>query len=707
MMITATLRRTILTILTLPALSAAFALQGGPDQYGYIWKDSNEPGGPVYNWFDITTIGVPVTGLADDNVVGPFVMQTNMPYYWYEPKKIWIGSNGYIAFNSVNIASLFPLIPQAGGANDYVAAMMADLNFFGVGNTAQCFLYDDATVTVVSWINVPFWSPLPPSYTGSNTFQVILNKQDSTITVQIQDQQGLTQNQDLSMGIESITGDIGLAHSADTYPVAGYAVRYYNPAIPLLQVSDASVEWNTDEGTQGRMLKRYGPDYELVANYRNTGNVDVGPFDTDISVINSLGQVVASDAQTINYLVPGLDTTIIYNTPFTLGTSGIYSYRAELNGIPNEMVGSNNIRVQELIVFDTSLSTVNLKWAGATDDGIGIGWNGGNGGVGVHIVPHYYPIYFNATTCRIMSNAGLVGFYMRVYDDDGANGGPGTLLDSVFVPPANAGPGDKVIPLATPFTLYDGGVYVQWYMGGQNINIAQDPQLPISLRSYECLDNVWAEYRDRTLYDFHLGIQAIQPPVFDLGCTGFFGLINGIDVGSPVTVRSWVKNFGNQSMNNFPMNYQFESEPVVTQNYTGPAIAPGDSSLFTFTQMYTPITDGTGFMCTWPTFGNDADVLNDTVCVSIDTYTGIDELSNATLVLVPNPAKDQVAVQGLPAGRYEFTLIDVHGKTVLHANKVVGQEPVLIDVLSIAPGAYTMSFASDARRRVEPLLIAR
>lgn len=699
--------RTALSLVALPFACSAFALQGGPDQYGYIWKDSNEPGGPTFNWFDITTIGVPVTGLADDNVVGPFVMQTNMPFYWYEPKKIWIGSNGYVAFNSVNIASLFPFIPQAGGANDYIAAMMSDLNFLGAGNPAQCFLYDDATITCVSWINVPFWSPLPPTWTGSNSFQLILNKQDSTITVQIQDQQGFTQNGDISLGIESITGDIGLAHSADLYPLPGYAIRYYNPAVPLLDIADASVEWNTQDGSQGLMLKRFGPDFPLTANYRNTGNVDVGPFGTNITVINSIGQILATDQQNIGYLVPGLDTTITYSTPFTPTAAGTVSYRAELTGIPNELVGSNNIRIQELVVYDTSFSTLNMKWAGPADDGIGIGWNGGNGGVGVHIIPPFYPIYFNATTCRIASNAGLVGFYMRVYDDDGLNGGPGTLLDSVFVPPANASAGDKVIPLATPFTLTDGGVYVQWYMGGANINIAQDPQVPISLRTYECLDNVWAEYRDRTLYDFHLGIQSVAPPVMDLGCTGFFGLIDGLDVTGPVSVRSWVKNFGNQTLNNFPMNYQYESDPVVTQTYSGPAIAPGDSSLFTFTQQFTPTMNATGSICSWPTYPNDADELNDTTCVSIDTFTGISELQNASLDVLPNPANEYVMLTGLPTGRYEVSILNVDGKLVSRENIVAGNAALRLDVHTLTAGTYTLLLGSANGQRALKLLVAR
>ncbi|HRH38500.1 MAG TPA: hypothetical protein PK760_09150, partial [Flavobacteriales bacterium] len=77
------MKRTSTLLFAFALLASTFAAQGGPDAYGYIWKDSNEPGGPVFNWIDITTTGTLIQGLADDNVVGPFVMQTDMQYYWY------------------------------------------------------------------------------------------------------------------------------------------------------------------------------------------------------------------------------------------------------------------------------------------------------------------------------------------------------------------------------------------------------------------------------------------------------------------------------------------------------------------------------------------------------------------------------------------------------------------------------------------------
>ncbi|MFM9009272.1 MAG: hypothetical protein ACKORE_11930 [Bacteroidota bacterium] len=124
-----------LLLLSLVFRMVAAQTSGGPDTYGTIWRDSNDPNGPAYSWIDISTRAetMEISGLADDNIVGPFFLPAPFPYYWYTVDKFWIGSNGYIAFGPTQFAHPFPLIPTPNGANDYLAAMMTDLNFVNTG----------------------------------------------------------------------------------------------------------------------------------------------------------------------------------------------------------------------------------------------------------------------------------------------------------------------------------------------------------------------------------------------------------------------------------------------------------------------------------------------------------------------------------------------------------------------------------------------
>ena len=57
-------------------------------------------------------------------------------------------------------------------------------------------------------------------------------------------------------------------------------------------------------------------------------------------------------------------------------------------------------------------------------------------------------------------------FTAKIYDDDGPNGEPGTLIDSIFVDSFSVIAGWNNIPLSNPHIINDGGVYVLWYMEG-------------------------------------------------------------------------------------------------------------------------------------------------------------------------------------------------------------------------------------------------
>ncbi|MFN6114943.1 MAG: hypothetical protein ACK46G_14675 [Flavobacteriales bacterium] len=685
-----------------------FAATGGPDAYGYLWKDSDEPDGPVFDWIDITTTGTLVSGLGDDNRVGPFVMETDMPFYWYGRKLVWIGSNGYIAFNGVgNLASPFPAIPTAGGVNDHIDALGSDLNFAGAGNQGRCYWQDETDRTIISWVGVPFWSPLAPSYTGENSFQIILSKTDSTITFQYLTQTGLTQNNDIVIGIESVAGSIGLQHSNDVYPATNYAVRFYMPPASTLEVKDATVNWSTAVGSAGVFRTRNGAPFAMIANVSNIGNTDIGGFNVQGQLLNSGGAVQASGQVTLGNIVPGLDTTFTYPAFFNPTTSGIYRYRNTISGIAGELVTTNNERIQEVVVVDTTTATHDLNFHGATDDGIGLGWNGGNGGVGVRIAPPYYPAYVTHYTVRIASNTGNVGYTLKVYDDDGPAGRPGTLLDSINIAPSQAVAGSQVFTLTAPITVTSGAVYVQWYMLGANINIAQDITPPFSLQSYEVLDNTWADYRDREVADFFLGLRLSQVPVFDVGCTGFFGLADGQEIGSQTAVRAWVTNFGNQPVSSFAVKYRFGNGAISTQNYSGTPVNPGAQTLVTFSTYFLPTADANDALCAWSEMSNDAQATNDTTCVQLQTWVGLVENTLERVTLAPNPATEGTMIIGLPSATWELRLFDATGRAVVQHKVATTGSPLQVALNGLAEGTYRLLLTGDAGQWNSTLVVRR
>jgi len=130
---------------------------------------------------------------------------------------------------------------------------------------------------IVSYINVPFWVNAIPMFTGSNTFQVILDSNDKSITFNYLDvQSGPYSSQDactndVVIGIENTTGSIGLQVAVEMIPENNTAIRFEFPAMSTFEITDISAAWNS---TTDNLGKFYMPDDEIptVAGLTNTGN---------------------------------------------------------------------------------------------------------------------------------------------------------------------------------------------------------------------------------------------------------------------------------------------------------------------------------------------------------------------------------------------------------------------------------------------------
>jgi len=559
-------------VLTLLCLNLNAQTSGGPDLYGYTWKNSSHTvSPPTYSWFDITSIGTQVTGLMDDNYVGPFSC-TGFQFYWYPVTEFWIGSNGFISFTGQNIASPFPVsVPLSSGANDWIAPLLGDLNFTGTGNSASCYYYANADTICVSFIGVPFWVNSTSGYTGSNSFQIILNKVDKSITFNyLSTSSGtVTLPIDNVVGIENNTGNLGLSARIDLLPTSLSTYKFYYPSTVTYAVTDGGVNWNDNEKNAGIFIPAQSSPLNLKTNIKNFGNQTLSSFTVKDTVYNASNFSVTSGSATVPSISMGVDTLVTLSNTFVASTAGIYSFNTAITGITGDMVASNDRLQQEIIAVDTTDAIITLDYSDGVRDG-DLGWNGGNGGIAIYIEPPFYPAKILSSRFNIYSNAtSPVGFHAMIYDDDGINGIGGTVLDSVYVPPANITLTQyTIVPTQSSNIVIDsGGVYLLWLMDSASIRIATDETPPISRRTYEVLSGGWAGYRSLQTEDFLMGlnIEKMTPiPDFSANITAdpqvqfsdsttknpISWLWDFDDMGATSTLQNPVHTFANNGIHN-------------------------------------------------------------------------------------------------------------------------------------------------------------
>ncbi len=131
---------------------------GGPDTFGNIWIDSDDPNGPDFAWIDIAATGTEVAGLDDDNFVGPFPIGFNFSYYGTQYSEFYLGSNGIIGFGpTTDLASLSnAAMPAAGTPNNIIAWFWDDLNILDADNPGGRVVYEVVNgELVISFLNYP------------------------------------------------------------------------------------------------------------------------------------------------------------------------------------------------------------------------------------------------------------------------------------------------------------------------------------------------------------------------------------------------------------------------------------------------------------------------------------------------------------------------------------------------------------------------
>lgn len=199
---------------------------GGPDEGGYIFEDSNDPGGPVYSFDDIATTGTALT-LTADGWSGPLAIGFPFEFYGTNYDNVYVSANGLLTFRSDQLSASTSApqgIPSGTDPDAIIAGWWANLNPTASGASVRWQVKNTAPnrVLIVQFTDVPHVALISPPKV---TFQFKLFEGSNNIEIHYKTMSSDGNNN--TIGIENADGTIGLQYSnGPDNPADSFAIRY-------------------------------------------------------------------------------------------------------------------------------------------------------------------------------------------------------------------------------------------------------------------------------------------------------------------------------------------------------------------------------------------------------------------------------------------------------------------------------------------------
>lgn len=244
---------------------------GGPDPYGYFWKDSSEPDGPAYDWFDISTIGTALTISSEESFSSSFPIGFSFNFYGSSFNTLFVSDNGYISFTGDNSDWANSIIPNASEPNGIICGYWTDMSAHLQGNVY--YYYDSSNSRLI----VQYQDILNYGTSIANTFQMILYA-DGSIEYQYKE---INPNVNHTVGIENLDGTVAtqICYNNSEYLKNSFAVKFV-PTVNWLTVAPTSstIPYNDSDQIMLTCLSsnlpegKYCADLNIASNDPDTPN---------------------------------------------------------------------------------------------------------------------------------------------------------------------------------------------------------------------------------------------------------------------------------------------------------------------------------------------------------------------------------------------------------------------------------------------------
>ncbi len=331
----------------------------GPDAFGYHWEDSNAPGGPVFDWVDIASVGT-LLGHDDEAVYGPFDLGFNFGYYGNSFDSVKVSTNGWLSFTSGSLVWTNQGIPDSSQPNNLLAAFWDDLN---PSRSGDIYYHADAANNrfIVQYEAVRNWES-----STNETFQIILNA-DGTIVYQYET---VGNPNFCTVGIENADGTDGLQVAFNSsYLQSGLAVGFFPPD-PLTWVTATPLVGMTGPGGTTQVDVEFYPEGMAAGVYTAELRLSSNDPDTPIillPVVLTIEGISASDG-----LLPEV---VLFSgavpNPFNPATDLKFSLPRDAR-VELSLYDVSGRRVRSLVNDGLAAGHHEIRWNGKDDSGLGV-----------------------------------------------------------------------------------------------------------------------------------------------------------------------------------------------------------------------------------------------------------------------------------------------------------------------------------------------